>query len=263
VAVARQPTRDREDTNASPNHPRPTLGDNGAMKTVVDHLVVVAASLEEGERWCERTLGLAPGPGGQHPLMGTYNRLLRLDSPSFPDAYMEIIAIEPGATTERRADQRRWFDMDDPDFAQHIARNGPQLAHWVARTNDIAQACRRWQALGIDRGEAIATQRMSPQGKLAWQITVRDDGARLFDGCLPTLLQWGSPHPAQAMPRHGLALEQVRVVHPQASLLNTAWQAVGLTGVSIDAGPAQIEATIATPRGRVVLNSAQPSIAAS
>lgn len=252
--------RDREDTNAWPPlpSPNPVLGDNPGMQTFVDHLVVVAASLEEGERWCERTLGLAPGPGGRHALMGTHNRLLRLASPAFPDSYMEIIAIEPGAPTERRANQRRWFDMDDPAFAQRIARDGPQLAHWVARTDDIAQACERWQRLGIDRGAAIATQRPSPQGRLAWQITVRDDGARLFDGCLPTLLQWDSVHPATAMPDRGLALERLRIVHPQSSLLGAAWQAAGLTGVSIEAGSAQLEATIATPRGRIVLRSAGP-----
>jgi hypothetical protein len=44
----------------------------------VDHLVIAAASLEEGVAWCEATLGVTPGPGGEHPLMGTHNRLLRI-----------------------------------------------------------------------------------------------------------------------------------------------------------------------------------------
>jgi hypothetical protein len=37
--------------------------------------VVVAASLEQGVQWCERVLGITPGPGGEHALMGTHNRL--------------------------------------------------------------------------------------------------------------------------------------------------------------------------------------------
>ena len=261
MAIARQPTRDREDTNAWRSQPRAPLSDNDPMHTVVDHLVVIADSLEAGERWCERTLGLPPGPGGRHPLMGTHNRLLRIDSPGFPDAYLEIIAIEPGATTERRANQRRWFDMDDPVLARRLVHDGPQLAHWVARTTDIEQARHRWQALGIDRGEALAAQRMSPQGLLAWQITVRDDGARLFEGCLPTLIQWGPLHPAKALPGCGLALERLRIVHPQAAVLNTAWEAAGLTGVPVDQGPAHLEATLATPHGRVVIRSASPASA--
>ena len=32
-------------------------------------------------------------PGGEHPLMGTHNRLLRIDSAEFPSAYLELIAI--------------------------------------------------------------------------------------------------------------------------------------------------------------------------
>jgi hypothetical protein len=46
--------------------------------STVDHLVVAADSLEQGVKWCEETLGVTPGPGGQHPLMGTHNRLLRV-----------------------------------------------------------------------------------------------------------------------------------------------------------------------------------------
>ncbi len=39
------------------------------------------------------TLGIAPGPGGVHPFMGTHNRLLRLG----PRLYLELIAIDPDA----------------------------------------------------------------------------------------------------------------------------------------------------------------------
>ena len=59
----------------------------------IDHLVVATASLAEGVQWCEKTLGITPGPGGEHPLMGTHNRLISVASPAFPLAYLEIIAI--------------------------------------------------------------------------------------------------------------------------------------------------------------------------
>ena len=77
----------------------------------VDHLVVMAASLAEGVAWCEATLGVTPGPGGEHPLMGTHNRLLRIASPAFPQAYLELIAIDPDAPALGRV---RWFGLDDP-----------------------------------------------------------------------------------------------------------------------------------------------------
>ena len=59
----------------------------------LDHLVTMANSLDEGVAWCEATLGVTPGPGGEHPLMGTHNRLLRIDSDAFSHAYLELIAI--------------------------------------------------------------------------------------------------------------------------------------------------------------------------
>jgi hypothetical protein len=45
---------------------------------------MMAASLPEGVAWCEATLGVTPGPGGEHPLMGTHNRLLRIATAGFP-----------------------------------------------------------------------------------------------------------------------------------------------------------------------------------
>lgn len=226
------------------------------MLTQVDHLVVLAASLEDGERWCERTLGLKPGPGGQHVLMGTHNRLLRIDSAAYDRAYLEIIAIEPGAPTQRSAHQRRWFDLDDPQLAARIERDGPTLAHWVARTDSLQAACAAWQAQGIDRGERLAASRMTPQGLLQWQITVRDDGARLFDGCLPTLIEWGDRHPAPAMADRHLRLERLLITHPQADLLQRAGQAIGLRGVHFQVGPPRIEARIDTAQGPVLIAGA-------
>ena len=61
------------------------------MNTRLDHLVVLAATLDQGVTWCESALGLTPGPGGRHPLFGTHNRLLKIATPVFEDAYLEIV----------------------------------------------------------------------------------------------------------------------------------------------------------------------------
>ena len=71
---------------------------NTAQGPCVDHLVVFAADLAGGVDWCQRTLGITPTAGGEHPLMGTHNRIFNISSSGHPRAYLEIIAINSGAT---------------------------------------------------------------------------------------------------------------------------------------------------------------------
>ena len=223
----------------------------------LDHLVVLATSLASGVAWAEATLGVAPGPGGEHPLMGTHNRLLRLRSSNDEPgaAYLEIIAINPAATPTLQPPERRWFDMDDPALRERVAQMGPQLVHWVARVPDLTAALQAWRELGIDRGEARAASRPTPGGLLQWQISLRPDGQRLFDGCLPTLIEWGPHHPTAAMPDSGLALQSLTLQHPQAALLQAACQAIGLDAALITVGPARLSAQLRTPSGPLTLHS--------
>ena len=223
----------------------------------LDHLVVLATSLASGLAWAEATLGVAPGPGGEHPLMGTHNRLLRLRSSNDEPgaAYLEIIAINPAATPTLQPPERRWFDMDDPALRERVAQMGPQLVHWVARVPDLTAALQAWRELGIDRGEARAASRPTPGGLLQWQISLRPDGQRLFDGCLPTLIEWGPHHPTAAMPDSGLALQSLTLQHPQAALLQAACQAIGLDAALITVGPARLSAQLSTPGGPLTLHS--------
>jgi len=227
----------------------------------LDHLVVLATSLASGVAWAEATLGVTPGPGGEHPLMGTHNRLLRLRTSSDQAttqpgaAYLEIIAINPAATPTLQPPERRWFDMDDPALRERVAQMGPQLVHWVARVPDLTAALLAWRELGIARGEARAASRPTPGGLLQWQISLRPDGQRLFDGCLPTLIEWGPHHPTAAMPDSGLTLQSLALQHPQATLLQAACQAIGLDEVLISAGPARLSAQLATPCGSLTLLS--------
>jgi hypothetical protein len=223
----------------------------------LDHLVIAAASLAEGVAWCEATLGVAPGPGGSHPLMGTHNRLLNIASDAFPCAYAEIIAVEPGKRPSRPG-THRWFDLDDAALQARLAQHGPRLIHFVARVPDASAAS---QALAheahahIDRGPLLEASRDTAAGRLEWQITVRDDGQRLFYGALPTLIQWGPVHPTDSMPASGLALRALRVTHPRAPALSAALLAIGMDDMPVEAGPPNLVAVLDTPRGPVTLES--------
>ena len=231
----------------------------------VDHLVVFAADLAGGVDWCQRTLGISPTAGGEHPLMGTHNRIFNISSPRHPRAYLEIIAINSGATSALPAGARRWFDMDDATLQQQVAQHGPQLIHWVASVPEVAASHAALAAQDIERGAIITASRPTPNGLLQWQITVREDGLRLMDGCLPTLIQWGATHPCDNLPASGVQLQQLTLQHPQAATLRAACEAIGVAShVAITAGDApQLTAQLTTPRGPVTLSSFIPRKAAA
>lgn len=229
----------------------------------VDHLVVVADSLAQGVAWCEETLGITPGPGGEHPLMGTHNRLFSVAGPAFPRAYFEIIAIQPGVTPRRAPGTHRWFDMDDRELQARVASEGPQLVHFVASVPGVVSAVKALAALGLDRGSVVEVSRQTATALLQWRITVRDDGQRLFYGGLPTLIQWGeagedparAAHPLDAMPASGVTLQALQMQHPRPDSLQAAYAAIGLAGVAVTPGAPNLVATLQTPRGLVVLES--------
>lgn len=236
-----------------------------AQGPCVDHLVVFAADLAGGMDWCQRTLGISPTAGGEHPLMGTHNRIFNISSPRHPRAYLEIIAINSGATSALPAGARRWFDMDDATLQQQVAQHGPQLIHWVASVPEVAASHAALAAQDIERGAIITASRPTPNGLLQWQITVREDGLRLMDGCLPTLIQWGATHPCDSLPASGVQLQQLTLQHPQAATLRAACEAIGVAShVAITAGDApQLTAQLTTPRGPVTLSSFTPQKAAA
>jgi len=232
------------------------------MKTHIDHLVVVAHTLEQGVQWCEATLGITPAAGGEHAQYGTHNRLFKIATPAHPLAYFEIIAINPDAKRPANTAAKRWFDMDDAAL-QAAVKLEPRLVHFVANTDDMQAARRALKALEIDRGPAVKANRHSRRGLLEWQITVREDGQRLFNGTLPSLIQWGAAdaaeplrlHPRNSLPRSGVSLQGLAISHPTAPKLQAAFEAMGLSGIPIETGPANLTATLKTPKGLVVLQS--------
>ena len=244
------------------------------MKTQIDHIVIVAKTLEQGVQWCETTLGVTPNPGGEHAQFGTHNRLFKIATPGHPLAYLEIIAINPGAkqtgntpavskNESKNADaKKRWFDMDDADLQAAVAIE-PRLVHFVAQTDDIQGGRVALKVLGIDRGAAVEASRHTRKGRLEWKITVRDDGQRLFNGTLPSLIQWGKStdaeplrlHPRNTLPRSGVSLQSVAITSPSVDKLLAAYEAIGLTGVTLAEGPANLTVTLKTPKGIVTLQS--------
>lgn len=218
------------------------------IQAALDHLVIGAATLDEGVAWCEATLGITPGPGGKHALMSTHNRLFSIGSERFPKAYAEIIAIDPQAPPPGRA---RWFDLDAAELQRALA-DGPALVYWVVRTPSLDEALRQLKQEGLDSGERLHAERETAQGLLRWQIGVRPDGRRLCGGALPTWIAWGDRHPADTMPASGVVLASMSIAGLPAQAMDLiAWPA-GVAANAARSGPA-LRAQLHTPRGLIEL----------
>jgi Glyoxalase-like domain len=218
------------------------------VTVALDHLVVAAHSLAQGVAWCEAMLGVTPGPGGQHALMGTHNRLLKIATAAYPNAYLEIIAIDPDAPPPGRP---RWFGLDDPALQARLA-DGPRLIHAVARSTMLDM--HRWGLITVGQkpGDPVNAGRDTPEGRLEWQILLRDDGRLDCGGALPTLLQWNGRHPAEAMPESGVTLRSLAL----CGVPDRARDVLRLRGVNVSSAPGPaLRATFATPLGEVTLES--------
>lgn len=220
----------------------------------LDHVVIGADSLEQGVRWCEGVLGVTPGPGGKHALMGTHNRLLRLagaaDLPgsTAAGAYLEIIAIDPHAPSPGRP---RWFGLD-----RRMPGAPPQLVQWVLRVPALAPLAAAMRAAGDEPGPALALTRQRPTDELRWLITVTEDGAPAARGAAPALIEWSSEHPALAMPPSGVALAAL-TVRGLAPALQPLLAAPGVVFDGADGAGSRpvLSLDLLCPRGRIRLES--------
>ncbi|HTR58837.1 MAG TPA: VOC family protein [Casimicrobiaceae bacterium] len=212
-----------------------------AAPATLDHLVVAAATLEQGEDHLEALTGARPQRGGRHVAMGTHNSLLRLGESS----YIEVIAIDPEAPPPSRP---RWFALDTPAMRAAIAE-APRLIHWVARCEDIDAAVR---ASSIDPGRVHPMER----GPFRWRITIPDDGHLPGGGLVPTLIQWADTHhPVDTMPDRDLQLAALAGAHPEPSAIRAVLAALGLgetLRVTFDAQP-RLAALLQGPRGLVTV----------
>ena len=199
----------------------------------LDHLAVLAEDLESGVAAVEEALGVALAPGGEHPTMGTHNRLLGLG-----DVYLEVIAINPAAPAPGRP---RWFDLDN-------FTGPPRLGNWIARCDDLDAALAAAPA-----GTGIATDLR--RGDLRWRMGVPGDGRLPFGGAFPALIQWqAGGHPCDRLPDAGCRLRGLEIVHPDAADLALALSPLfDVLPVRVTAGALGLRAEIDTPHGLRVL----------
>ena len=181
----------------------------------LDHIVVAAASLQQGVDYLGEQLGVDIPKGGFHQTMGTHNHLMQLGD----DIYLELIAIDPAAAAPAHP---RWFALDQ-ELQRAALRRQPRLITWVMNTPDIQGLA---AAIDFDIGKPTALSR----DDLHWEIALPDDGRLLAGGLLPYCIQWhSSPHPAGGMADLGCRLESLAIHHNRP-----AWIAARLAALGAD-----------------------------
>lgn len=213
--------------------------------TELDHLLWAAPDLDAGIAALAASTGATPAVGGSHPGFGTRNALLSLGS-----TYLEVIAPDPAQ------------DLADNRGGRIAALPRPGLLTFAVRTPDLAGFAAAARAAGLSVGEPVAMSRTRPDGsRLAWAVQDADSGAH--PDLVPFAIDWqGSPHPAATAPA-GCTLIDFAVLHPDPAPLAAIYAALRVPVAVRPAPRPGLTATLATPRGTVVLAEAGMGFAAA
>jgi hypothetical protein len=162
----------------------------------LDHLAVSCTDLAQGTKFVDDAFGITLDHGGEHPAMGTHNKLLSMGS----ELYFEVIAVNPDAQGPNRP---RWFNIDN--------FNGPpHLTNWILQTHNLEEALQ-------ELPEGFGTPVKFERGDYRWQMAVPDYGILPWGGWGPAIIEWsGDLHPAGQLPDVGVRLETLVLHHPLA-----------------------------------------------
>ena len=217
---------------------------------MIDHLVYGAPELASAVARLEELLGVAAAAGGRHEGRGTHNALLALGD----DTYLEVIAPDP---SQPAPSGPRPFGLDHlterrlVTFAVHAA-NRPEDSDHQSAPRQLEGWRRRALQHGYDPGPVKTGGRRRLDGtELSWHLCQHIELP--FGGAVPFLIDWGPTRsPALTAPA-GCRLLELEVGHPQPEAVRATLRALGVA-VPVRSNPAPLlQATLTTPRGRVVL----------
>lgn len=185
------------------------------MMLKLDHLTIIAPSLEIGAAHVRDQVGIDMPVGGKHPLMGTHNLLLRLTN----EVFLEVIAVDP---TAERPNRPRWFGLDDADAIRSAWDEGRRLRGWVAQTSDL-------DAVLAQHGSTLGQKTRLSRGDRTWLFSILPDGSLPVDGIAPSAIDWeerGSP--ASTMPDLGANLLSFQIEHPNPDRVSDLYKRLGV-----------------------------------
>jgi hypothetical protein len=204
---------------------------------MLDHILLGCTLLTRGIELVAKRTGVRAAFGGVHPGRGTENALLSLGERH----YLEIIALDP-------------LQSDAPDHYGLAKLIVPRLVGWAAHPGDLNSLATRLRDADIAFDGPNPGSRKRPDGRLLqWKtLNLKDDHA----GLLPFFIEWSadSVHPSSDSPA-GCRIVRFEIATPEPEQLSKAVAILGIDVKIAKAKYAQLRATIAGPKGELVLTS--------
>jgi len=137
------------------------------MPSAIDHLVIAVPDPDAAARELEAELGIAATGGGEHPGVGTSNRLAFLG-----DAYFELIGVRDVEAAVR-------WPVGAATLRALSASQG--LATYAVLDDELEATVARLRASGSTIGQVTPGSRMRPDGERVewWTATFRELGPDL------------------------------------------------------------------------------------
>src|SRR6266480_1535949 len=158
--------------------------------TVVDHVLLPVADLEDGAQTLYESFGLKGIPGGRHPGVGTANVIVPLGL-----QYLELIAIvDPHEAASSRLGGR----------VDRALKDGSRFVAWALRTQDLDAVRARLQSAGWELPPIAEGSRRRPDGQvLSWRT--QDVEKSAGPTAIPFVIEWkiaDGLHPGEAAATH-------------------------------------------------------------
>jgi hypothetical protein len=204
---------------------------------MLDHILLGCTVLNSGIELVAKRTGVRAAFGGVHPGRGTQNALLSLGERH----YLEIIALDP-------------LQSDAPDHYGVAKLIEPRLVGWAAHPGDLDSFATRLRDADIAFDGPNPGSRKRPDGRLLqWKtLNLKDD----HSGLLPFFIEWNADtvHPSTDAPA-GCRIVRFEIATPEPEPLSKTVAILGLDVKIAKAEHAQLRATIAGPKGELVLTS--------
>ncbi len=208
----------------------------------LDHISVIAPTLDEGVMHVSECLNLDIPFGVRHTYMGTHNHRLQLGN----RVYLEIVALDPDGTKPSRS---RWFGLDDQRKVTSDWNDGRRLRGWVASTTNI-------DAVLSNRMEIFGEEVSLPMDRPEFGFSIPKDGSLPLDGAVPSWIDHrGDPTSMEEIPDLGARLTSFSLAHPDQTVIQKLYHELRIDRTpSITAGSEiRYRAEIDTPTGLRVL----------